>query len=604
MRTRRDFLGLIAGTAIVGVIPVPAVAADGSWDVSYVWSSDLAAVLDYREVVADTLGPEIARDLVIVRGGTGNWGLIYDRSGVDRITARSAAIDHHRKLKAALGGRESLATILPDQGFERTHHVSYGVVTSSDEARARYDLIAQQLGSDVHADLVIEVPEAGRWTVIYKRYGTLQSTTRLAEGHTRLLARHRITAAAVADRYLDERWAAGSEPVVQADPATAEPPSPRPPIVQPDAPAAATAASPAAATASPAAAPAAASPAATPVVARAPVAATRARHMSDSERANLIFAESGLAAMVGTRPPRKRPARPPVATPSRTASAPATRPQGTSDLLPAIQEELPAAIATPMRDAINTHVQGLRRRRIIDADETTSWYVHTLHDNRTWAAINAERSLQCASMVKPYVALAFMHQVGKGRIAYGRVSKANLEAMIQRSSNSATNWAISTLGGPAAVQRILTSSYGDVLRETSIVEAIPSNGRTYKNRSSARDYVRFSRALWAGEFPHSAEIKRLMALPGRDRLYTGAPDIPVGTQVMNKTGTTSKLCGDFGILVARTRAGQQVPYAIVGIIEKRRRADNFSAWAASRGQVIRGVSNLAYQVLERHYGLA
>ncbi len=313
---------------------------------------------------------------------------------------------------------------------------------------------------------------------------------------------------------------------------------------------------------------------------------------------------SGLAAMVDSRP-SKRVARPTVPAPIRgTVAAPTGGPRLSGPaVLPAVQEELPAAIATPMRDAINGHVQNLRKQKLIASDETTSWYVHTLHDNRTWAAINAERSLQCASMVKPYVALAFLHQVKRGRIVYGRVSKGNLEAMIQRSSNTATDWAISTLGGPAAVQRLLTSNYGNVLRETSIVETIPRNGRTYKNRSSARDYVRFSRALWKDEFPHSAEIKRLMALPGRDRLYTGAPDIPVGTQVMNKTGTTSHLCGDFGILVARTTAGGRVPYAIVGIIEKRRRAEHYSSWAASRGQVIRGVSNLVYKSLERHYQL-
>ena len=115
--------------------------------------------------------------------------------------------------------------------------------------------------------------------------------------------------------------------------------------------------------------------------------------------------------------------------------------------------------------------------------------------------------------------------------------------------------------------------------------------------------MRFSRALWRNELAHSAEIRRLMALPGRDRLTTGAPAIPASTQVMNKTGTTSHLCGDFGILVPRNTRGQQVPYVIVGIIEKRRRANSFSSWAASRGSVIRGVSNLAYTVLKDQYAL-
>jgi beta-lactamase class A len=265
--------------------------------------------------------------------------------------------------------------------------------------------------------------------------------------------------------------------------------------------------------------------------------------------------------------------------------------------------DLPATSSTSLREAINQYVQDLRRKGVIDDDETTSWYVQTLHDDRTWAAINAERSLQCASMVKPYVALAFLHRAEEGRIVYGDMSRAKLEAMIQYSSNSATNWAMTTLGGPAAVQRILTQHYGHLLRETSIIETIPKSGRTYRNRSSARDYVRFSRALWRAELPHSTELKRLMSLPGRDRLYTGAPAIPKCTQVMNKTGTTAQLCGDFGILVAQTRSGEKVPYAIVGIIEKSCPAQGYSSWVASRTQVIRGVSNLTYEALKEHYRL-
>lgn len=294
---------------------------------------------------------------------------------------------------------------------------------------------------------------------------------------------------------------------------------------------------------------------------------------------------------------------PPKEAPDPKAVAPEEPGEPVAKARPSEPLDLPAACETPLRDAINAYVQDLRKRKLIDPDETTSWYVQTLHDDRTWAAINAERSLQCASMVKPYVALAFLHRVEEGRILYGDESRAKLEAMIQYSSNTATNWAIMLLGGPASVQRILTENYGHLLRETSITETIPQSGRTYKNRSSARDYVRFSRALWRGELPRNAELERLMSLPGRDRLYTGAPDIPKCTQVMNKTGTTSQLCGDFGILVAQSRAGKKVPYAIVGIIEKSCAASSYGAWVASRTQVIRGVSNLAYMTLKEHYGL-
>lgn len=534
MRTRRDVLGLVAGSlgaCALGV--VPARAADGSWDVSYLWSPELDDVLDYRETVAEALGTGVARDLAVVRGRSGNWGLIYDRSGTDRATAQRVAATHDRLLRAAIGGRQVLATTVRDEGYTRTHNVGYGTLRSLSAARKRFDAVSRLLGPDVHAKLVIEQPTSSTWAVVYKRLGDAPTTATVAKRHTRILSRHGISASAVPERHLTPVWGAGSggDILITSNVASVGAPT-------------------------------------AAITSGSAVAAVMTKAIAD---------------------------RPSAAERAPDTPKPATPPR---------METLPASIATPLRDAINSHVQGLRKRRAISADETTSWYVHTLHDDRTWAAINAERSLQCASMVKPYVALAFLHQVDKGKIIYGPVSKAKLAAMIQRSSNGATNWAISKVGGAAAVQRILSANYGHLLPETRIVEAIPTYGRTYRNRSSARDYVRFARALWRDELPKSAELKRLMALPGRDRLTTGAPHIPAGTKVMNKTGSTSHLCGDFGIIVARDRAGKKVPYAIVGIIEKRSRAPNYGSWTSSRGRVIRGVSDLTYRVLKEHYQLS
>lgn len=529
MPTRRDTLRLLVAGFGATALATPALAADGSWDVSYLWAPDLDDVLDYREEVAGVLGPEVARDLTVVRGRSGNWGLVYDRKGTDRATAERVAKAHHSLLHAALGGSQVLATVVRDEGYTRTYNVGYGSLASLDAARERFDDVARLLGPDVHARLVVEKPTARSWAVVYKRLGDAESTARVARRHAELLKGARIPAEAVAERHLDPVWGAGSGVLRTANVGAS--PSPAPTLAS---------------------------------ITVAPKAV-----------------EAVLSKAVAKDPPK--------------ADKPLPRAGAAS--------ELPAAIATPLRDALNTHVQGLRRGGVIAGDETTSWYVHTLHDDRTWAAINAERSLQCASMVKPYVALAFLHLVDKGRIVYGPVSTARLEAMIQRSSNSATNWAISKVGGPAAVQKILTDHYGDLLRETHVVEAIPRYGRTYKNRSSARDYVRFCRAMWDEELPKSAELKRLMGLPGRDRLTTGAPHIPAGTQVMNKTGTTSHLVGDFGVIVARKRDGTKVPYAIVGIVEKRNRASDFRAWSTSRGRVIRGVSDLVYTQLKAHYGL-
>ena len=146
-------------------------------------------------------------------------------------------------------------------------------------------------------------------------------------------------------------------------------------------------------------------------------------------------------------------------------------------------------------------------------------------------------------MIKPLVALAYFHQVDAGALVYDDTARGKFEAMIQKSSNTTTDWAIKQVGGPNAVHTLLHEHYGTLLPQVKVVEYIGSAGRTYKNLASAGDLGRFLRSMWRDELPHSAELRRLMNLPGRDRLYTGAPAIPVGTAVYNKTGSTSRLCG-------------------------------------------------------------
>ncbi|TVQ93393.1 MAG: hypothetical protein EA397_04555 [Deltaproteobacteria bacterium] len=542
MTTRRDLLMLLAcGTGAL-LLPLPARAkGDGSYDVSYLWSPDLDAVLDYRDQVAELLGPDVASELAIVQGKSGNWGLIYDRKGTDPRVARKVAAAHDRLLRASFGGSEVLATAIADTGYTRSYNISYAESASLAKARERFDRVARLLGPDILRKLVVEPTPNGRYAVVYKRHGDADSTAKVAEKHTTLLKSAGMRGQVIPERHTTAVWGAGSTDGVLVAGNVSK--SSGAPIV---------------------------------------AAATVAPAVASAQATQAVLKKSAAASAPS----------PTDAVADRAKVPP-----------PSSSTTLPAAVNTPIRDAINEHVQTLRRAGKLAPDETTSWYVHALHDDRTWVAINAERSLQCASMVKPFVALAFLHRVGEGRIIYGSVSKAKLEAMLQRSSNSATNWAMSKVGGPVATQRLLKKHYPDLVRETHIVEAIPPYGRTYKNRSSARDYVRFCRALWKQELGCHKELKRIMSLPSRDRLVTGAPSFPAGTQVLNKTGSTSHLCGDFGIIVVRNKQGEQVPYAFVGIIEKRSRAQSYGAWIAARSRVIRSVSDLTYTELRSIYDL-
>ena len=253
--------------------------------------------------------------------------------------------------------------------------------------------------------------------------------------------------------------------------------------------------------------------------------------------------------------------------------------------------------------AVERHIKKLRREGKISGDERTAWSVYDFTTGEKLVSINEEVQFQAASLIKPFFALAFFHEVRHGRLHYGPKSRQHMRRMIQRSNNPSTNWILRQVGGPAAAQRILTRNYPRIFRNTRIVEYIPAGGRTYRNKASVRDYSRFLYALWMDQIPGAKEIKRLMALPGSDRLYTGANAVPKGTRVYNKTGSTARLCGDMGILVVKDRRGREYAYTLIGVIEKQRRASHYGFWIRERGNVIRSVSNLVYEGISGYHNL-
>jgi len=254
--------------------------------------------------------------------------------------------------------------------------------------------------------------------------------------------------------------------------------------------------------------------------------------------------------------------------------------------------------------AVEAYIKGLRHKGRISEDERTAWSVYDFTRGEKLVTINEETQFQAASLIKPFIAAAFFHRVKNKELIYGPKSRRHMKRMIHYSNNPSTNWVMRQVGGPRAVQRILKQNYPGVFRATSIVEYIPPGGKTYRNKASARDYSRFLYALWKGGIVGAREIKRLMSLPGPDRIYTGAKSVPMGTRVLNKTGSTARLCADMGILNVPGLDGKRYPYTLIGIIEKQDRASNYGAWIRSRAEVIRDVSDIVYQGIARHHGFA
>ncbi|WP_339890084.1 serine hydrolase [Neptuniibacter pectenicola] len=254
--------------------------------------------------------------------------------------------------------------------------------------------------------------------------------------------------------------------------------------------------------------------------------------------------------------------------------------------------------------AVETYIKTLRHKGRISEDERTGWSVYDFTNGEKLVTINEELQFQSASLIKPFVAAAFFHQVKQKKLIYGPKSRRHMERMIHRSNNASTNWVIKQVGGLKAVQRILKQNYPGIFRATSIVEYIPAGGKTYRNKASIHDYSRFLYALWNDNIAGAREIKRLMSLPGTDRIYTGAESVPLGTQIFNKTGSTARLCADMGILSVKGPDGKRYPYILIGIIEKQEKARNYTTWIRDRAEVIRDVSNIVYQGIARRHNFS
>jgi beta-lactamase class A len=302
----------------------------------------------------------------------------------------------------------------------------------------------------------------------------------------------------------------------------------------------------------------------------------------------------------------------PVAAASSTVTAPSTARTTKTGTAPAAMPVTRRSKMTSternreihnLEAAVEDYINRLRKEGKLDPDERTGWSVYDFTTGEKLVTINEDEQFQAASLVKPFIAAAFFYKVEKGELSYNAESRRHMERMIQHSNNTSTNWVTRKVGGPGAVQQILKRQYPGIFQEIHLVEYIPAGGKTCRNKASMHDYSRFLYALWKEDIAGAREIKRLMALPGRDRIYTGVRNVPKGTKVYNKTGSTARLCGDMGILNIKGSDGKWYPYTVIGIIEKEQNTSNYTSWIRSRGNIIRDISSIVYESIARNHNI-
>jgi beta-lactamase class A len=272
-----------------------------------------------------------------------------------------------------------------------------------------------------------------------------------------------------------------------------------------------------------------------------------------------------------------------------------------------------AAGELPLEYQTNAYIKRLRRAGRIPPDEHTAWSVYDFTAGQKLVSINENQPLQTASMIKPFLAQAyfFRHQADKRGYPFDKRIRLKMERMIRHSDNRAANFFINRVGGdrpvhqrPREVERVLKHYAGGIFLQTSIVEFIPHNGRSYRNKASANDYSRFLRAMSKNQLPYISHIKYFMGLPNRDRIKDGTVSVPRCAKLYHKTGTTAHVCGDMGMLVVMDRHGKPYRYTFIGVIQKDSPAQDYGGWMRDRGNVIREVSDIVYTFMRKRYNLA
>ena len=235
---------------------------------------------------------------------------------------------------------------------------------------------------------------------------------------------------------------------------------------------------------------------------------------------------------------------------------------------------LVAFLAQPAAAQISPKLQLLEQRLAAMASENPGEYGIAAMDLATGKVVsfNGSQPFPMASTMKIAVAAAYLAEVDAGRRSLydtvGGVTAGTLmDAMITRSDNRATDMLISTLGGPASVDRWVRGHGLTGIRvDRTIAELLRARRdlRDVRDSSTPVAMLGLLRLIDTGGALKSESRSLLLDMMYRCR--TGSNRIrgilPPGARVENKTGTLSGYTGDVGFLTSPT--GRRIAVVFFG----------------------------------------
>ena len=73
--------------------------------------------------------------------------------------------------------------------------------------------------------------------------------------------------------------------------------------------------------------------------------------------------------------------------------------------------QLSQSAESRLEGEVERYVKSLRSKGALQTNERTAWLVYDFTSGKTLVSINENQQLQAASMIKPYLALAFFHHI-------------------------------------------------------------------------------------------------------------------------------------------------------------------------------------------------
>jgi len=276
-----------------------------------------------------------------------------------------------------------------------------------------------------------------------------------------------------------------------------------------------------------------------------------------------------------------------------------------------------AQYTSPLEASILEYMNEVYEKKQISKKDQLFIVVQDLTSGTLLVAIRPRRRIKSASLIKVPILHAYQLERVRKRIKHTSALQKHLSRMIRYSSNSSTNVILKQLGGPNKVQRLLSET--NMYRELRLVEYIPADGRTYRNKLSMADLSSLFHRLWIGRVlgpgfsdleneQAASQMLHLLSLSGRsdrkDRLKDGTCFAGNKTvRIWDKTGFVKGINGNAGIIEIDSPHGRRA-YSVVAAIERpnfRTIRGNASRWSAKVAYHLRRISELTYAYFTSRY---